>query len=519
MKPKTNKLIYNGLVVLILALGLFSSCGKNRLKTDEKSLTKQILTEEEQLAQEAAQRDEREKQLADSIAKLPKGFRFPEERGIDPTNPPQIIDIVNNLENIKDFTLSDVASSIEYIRMESVPDSTLLTNMKYKYYLTDNNIITSNLYGIHLFTKKGHFIRTIIKNELSGYSYDEKKERIMVRYNDYMRIGASPSVWARGNDLFYHYLNSNTGQSCIMEYDCSNNASFEAPQFNPEQPNQIMGAGKVSVDLTYGHPKPPVIKRQGAMTMDSYSYYSQMNVFTPDRNVTINTSEGKNMMYVLNTKGDLLTSFSKYERVENYTKSISRGTDEGIRYEKNGNMFYRTNFNDTIFQVIPPNRLLPVYVFNLGEHKLTILQGQDPDFNLEGKIIPQDFADTKNFLFLTYTKDSYDCPNTRRSKTLKLYHALFNKKTQQLSILTNDPTNYNASFLKNDVDGGVPVWPSSYMVGKNGEILISLTGKELKAHIASKAFQNSTAPTEKKAELKQLAEQAGNDEQILMVVK
>ena len=506
------------LILIFLAVSV-SSCNRNKMKTNEKALSTQILTEEQLLAREEAQRKEREKQLADSLAKLPVGFRFQEERSVDPDNPPLIIDIVNSLDSIKNFNLSDVASSIEYIRMQPVPDSTLLTNMKYKYYLMGNNIVASDLYGIYLFTREGHYIRTIIKNELNGVSYEEKNDRVHVIWSDYMRIGASPIVWARGNNLFYHYANSNTGQTYIMEYDCANPESFENPYFDPEQPEQILGSGKISVDLTYGNTKPPVINRQGSMSMDSYSYYAQMNVFAPDRNVTISIARGKNMMYVQNTKGELLTTFTKYERVENYTKRVGRGTDYGTRYEKNGNMFYRTNFNDTIFQVIPPNRLLPVYVYNLGSYKLTMLQGKDPGFNLEGKIVPEDFADTKNYLFLTFCKDSYSCPNTRRNKTLKLYHALFNKKTRQLWILTTDPTDYDAPILKNDIDGGVPVWPSSYMIGKNGEILTALTGKELKAHVVSKAFQSSTAPADKKAELKQLAEQTGDDEQVLMIVK
>jgi uncharacterized membrane protein YciS (DUF1049 family) len=58
---------------LLIAMILCTSCNSNRLKTDEKSLAKQILTEEQQLAHEAELRAEREKQLADSIAKLPKG--------------------------------------------------------------------------------------------------------------------------------------------------------------------------------------------------------------------------------------------------------------------------------------------------------------------------------------------------------------------------------------------------------------------------------------------------------------
>jgi len=235
--------------------------------------------------------------------------------------------------------------------------------------------------------------------------------------------------------------------------------------------------------------------------------------------MTVQATWGKHMMLLRNTRGDTLAAFTKHEQVKNYTKQVARGTDVGSRYEKNGNMFYRTDFNDTVFQIIPPNRLLPVYVYHLGDYKLTKLQGMDPGFNLDGKIIPQNFADTKDYLFLTFDKDSYDCPNTRTNKSLKLYHAIFSKKDKQLYIVQGDPTDYDAPILKNDIDGGMYVWPDEMMIGKNGEIIISLNGAEIKAHVKSSFFNQSKAPNDKKDKLRQLAESVRNNEQILMVVK
>jgi hypothetical protein len=90
--------------VLILAAIIFlGACQRNKLKTDEKALAKQILIEEEQREHEAELRAEREKQLADSLAKLPKGFRFPEIRTAEPANPFISINIIGNRSNRKKF--------------------------------------------------------------------------------------------------------------------------------------------------------------------------------------------------------------------------------------------------------------------------------------------------------------------------------------------------------------------------------------------------------------------------------
>jgi hypothetical protein len=224
------------------------------------------------------------------------------------------------------------------------------------------------------------------------------------------------------------------------------------------------------------------------------------------------------MLAIIGKHGDTLATFAKLEQLKNYTKMQMRGTDWGTQYVKGGNLFFRSDFNDTIFQVIPPNRLQPVYVLNLGKYKVSKQEGVDPDASLEGKIIPQDWAETKNYIYMTFTKDNYDCPNTRKSKSVKIYHALYSKEKHQLSIVESEPTDYTPQILRNDIDGGVPVWPQSYMVDKNGEILLSLKGSELKSEVKGNRFQKSIAPADKKERLKQLAVSVSDQNDILMIV-
>ena len=196
-----------------------------------------------------------------------------------------------------------------------------------------------------------------------------------------------------------------------------------------------------------------------------------------------------------------------------------RNTDGGEQYEQNGKLFFRNAFNDTVFRVIPPNRLMPVYVLNLGKFKLSKKEGLDPDFNLNGKIIPQSWAEGRNYVFITFSKDSYDCFNTRKSKQLKTYFALFEKASRKLYIVKGDPHNYEEEILLNNIDGGLPVWPSAYMIGNNGEIMVSLKGSDLKARVRSDQFKRSAAPASKKNELKKLADSVSDSEDILMIVE
>jgi hypothetical protein len=498
---------------------LFLSCNGNQLENDEKKLSADILLQEK----EEAERVERENRLADSLKKLPPGFRFMEDRSVDPSHPPVLIDIAGSLDNVRDFALSDVASKITYIRMEKIPDSSFVRLMKFKYYLMDSNIVAVNPSGILLYARSGKYINAIVKNESAGI---EVKENVMIVRGDNTFVGGGTTVWATGKNLFYKYRNSLTGQSYIMEYDCSQPPVNLSMAFDPEKPDKVRGLGSMAIDLNHGRrPEPPRGNVNGMWSAGTDYIYQRLSSMMLDRNTYVKQLsgpfdiKGKYMLAVFNHQGDTLATFSEFEKLDHFSKPLMRGTDQGVQYENKGRYFVRNAFNDTVFQVLPPNRLLPVYVMKLGKYKLLKKEGADPDFNLVGKIIPQTWADTRNYLFLTFSKDSYDCPNTRKSKQLKQYHALFSKSAGKLFIVKGDPQEYDPEILKNNLDGGMPVWPSSYMVGNKGEILISLKGKELKEHVQTASFKNSTAPAAKMNELLKLAQSISDDEDILMVVE
>ena len=507
-------------LVLILLLSLLGSCKNNKMKTDEKKLVNKILSEEEKLVLEEENRLEVEKLLADSLAKLPKGFRFKEERSVDLQKPPVLIDIANSLDSIKEIKLSNVASNIEYIRMQAIPDSTFPQDLKFKYYLMDNYIVASNLYGIHLYSKKGAYIQNIVKNQLTGIKIDLNKNRISISCAEYTHVGGSNNAWARGNNLFYNYSNSMTGQNLIMELDCSKQHLALNSQFDPENPNAITGLGKVCIDINHGTNKPEKPLYPNGMIMASIDHFNKgIDVFNPDRNTYITKLGKDKMLGVISTKGDTLASFRKFEQVKNYTKSQMRGTDVGTQYEKGGNFFLRTDFNDTIFQVIPPNCLRPVYVLNLGQYKVNKQEGVDPDVSLKGKLIPVSFADAKNYIFMTFAKDNHVCPKNIRNKSLKLYHALYSKIEHKLHFVKSDPTDYYRELLVNDLDGGVCVWAESHMINKKGEIMVSLKGEDLKEHVNSTLYLDSSASLDKKEQLKLFANSLSNQDDVLMIVK
>ena len=122
----------------------------------------------------------------------------------------------------------------------------------------------------------------------------------------------------------------------------------------------------------------------------------------------------------------------------------------------------------------------------------------------------------RSFLFIKYTQN-YDCPNTRNAKTLSMFRVVYNKQTRKALRLPASRSDYGFG-LPDDLNGGLPVWPmSNFMSGRNLVTPVSLS--ELKQHLASRAFQVSSAPAARKEAFTQFVASLRDEDIIVRVVR
>lgn len=219
----------------------------------------------------------------------------------------------------------------------------------------------------------------------------------------------------------------------------------------------------------------------------------------------INQGFGKYDWLVLDTLGEIHNEKLNYiEKFPSFHGFI------GNKQETYNNFFYYWNqINDTIFEI------------NNGEHKAAFLFAQG-DFRFPKQKIqaisteyfyPIKIYFTKDYLFFTYNYQFQNCTG------------IYIKSEEQLYAVnkTLDPESYFGPGIINDVDGGLPLIPISYYLNnKNEEFLIGeISPLELKAHVSSKTFMNSTSKfPKKKKELEKLANSlTENDNPVLMLVK
>ncbi|MFW6371469.1 MAG: DUF4933 domain-containing protein, partial [Bacteroidota bacterium] len=203
---------------------------------------------------------------------------------------------------------------------------------------------------------------------------------------------------------------------------------------------------------------------------------------------------------ITSSSGDTVCTFRDFDPVENYSKSVARGAESAFNYMIDGMLHIRQVYNDTIYQVVPPNKMVPKYVLDFGKYGIdTSLEGVDPGYDLSEKFLPDKFLETQNHLFLTYTKD-YDCPNTAKKGTLKYSRIIYDKHKNTLIPVYIDEAPFIPKVnswpmapdinLENDLDDSRFKWPA--MTTSSGLPYTWFRGKKNDDRLHNKTFGNLT---------------------------
>ena len=100
--------------------------------------------------------------LPDSDYVPSAGIEYAEIRAIDQSAPPVIIDIVGNLNNRKEFKLSDIASSVKYVLLQSPPDATI--TLIRTVVSDDERIFIHAREGLFCYSADGQYLYTVVAN-------------------------------------------------------------------------------------------------------------------------------------------------------------------------------------------------------------------------------------------------------------------------------------------------------------------------------------------------------------------
>jgi hypothetical protein len=496
MKPSSISVFMSMLLLII------TSCRNNNLKTDEKALSSEIL-KENKMKPEGNNADSKFSKRGKAE---PVTFRKKEIRSVDPQNPPVRIDIPGIVNNTREFKLSDVASSIRYVKLQTPPDTALLYD--HYYYRPDldsrirsdgEQIIFEGLFGLTRFNMQGEYKETIWKNETGIKFYGSK----MVSFGgeDFFGVPFHIPVSLSNGSLYFTFQDGPAGTGQVMKYKSGTNKIIST-QSQPEIP----GPGIIPGDTLFNTQKNPQERFDLIYGTGSDTWAGIHNKW--------NAGTTGSLMVTYDNKGDTLCRFTDYDRIENFNYTSYRRPVEPTGYYYNGLLSIKQEYNDTIFRLVTPNRLLPVYIIDFGEFKVNYMDGLNPNFDLSGKYMLNSLIETDNFLLIRYTGNN-DSPNNRKKNAVKFYNALFNKKDGKLYHLpgfTLSPVG-----LENDFDGGISFWPE--FITPQGEMMKLVSGKVIMDYVSSPEFKKANLTAENRQKQILLASGLKPTDMIVIIVK
>lgn len=366
------------------------------------------------------------------------------------------INYENELKNKKTVTISDIASDVRYIPLET--NDEYLVSRKPEYYFSDSLIFVSSDNRLLVFDYTGKFIRQIGKpgrgpgeiDLIAFISILEKEQIVIVQTN-----------WSR--KLMYF--------------------SFD-------------GTFIKSIS------RPPDVFRIRVLNMNQNLFYYACQIGIEE------------YLYLLsNEKGDTISTVNNHFKWENNTGITGMVGYDAFRpfYNYQNQIFVKSMYNDTVYTVLN-NKITPAYFVDLGKYRLPDeLRPEPPQTILKFRR-----ENAKYFFSSVMEAGGKVFIKTQNYKGLINKNIIYDRETHKGSFLV-DNFNEPSGFI-NDWDGGLNFWPDKSINDK--EIFMSITPLTLKTMLKEKFINRTAHFEDKKQSFKLMVEKLEeSDNPVLMIVK
>lgn len=491
------------LFFLGLSLTILSSCRHNRLKISEKKLSDEIFAQEK--AKNEAETTGLNNKSPESKDNHSGVLKRKEIRSVDSRRPPIKLDLLEANKNTRDFRLSDIASSVSYIKLETPPDTSLTydpfyyrTSLMSTIKIADGQIIFQGIFGVTRFNMQGEYQETIWKNE-RGVNMDGQFVYWMP--NSFFGIMPNNPVSVLNGNIFYTFTDGNTGTTQYMRYKPGSTIDISV-----QSQKEVPGLGSARGDT---------LSISGMQRLELFDWIYGISSDTwAGINSKSTAGETGSLLVTYNSIGDTICQFTDFDRIVNYSQSTYRRSEDFINYYYEGLLTIKQEYNDTVFRLIPPDRLLPTYIIDFGESKVDYMEGLNPNSDISEKFMLNSMFETSDFLLIRYTQN-YASPNNLKKNSVKFFNVLFHKKQMKLyqqTGFTNEPEG-----IINDIDGGMPFWPD--YITPQGEMIKLVSGKIFKDYINSSKFRELTISEEIRKKQISIGNNLKPSDMILIYVK
>ena len=453
---QTTSIQYRCYVLLVFLIVV--ACGNNR---------RPGVSDRELFTQRAVDTLQETKQVPDfsdmETYVAPPGVRYSENRAVDPPQPSVDIDIEKALQReAENIPLSSIGKSIKYTKV-IIPKNTSVLD----FVIRDDTLFVScrdqiaNQQFIVPYTLDGkfmNFIWEVTPKGITKKNYPDLEEEELLPPEPKMETNNRPPPppppmppGSQGDEIIFDVNFDHTGKE--IHYTITRQQDRNHPEYRKHIISRINGV-------------------QQAVYSERFEEGSIRTYFLPSigwmrvcKTLDSRLKKSPWSLIIVSARGDTLCRFANHNPVT--PVSISAGfTKEFINAYFYNDMFtFRTDYADTIFRVVAPDKILPVYAINSGKYKLLAVEGLRGQ--VENKVYIENIRETQDFLFISINSPA------RENHIL-----LFDKQRQTLRLHRNE------SFA-NDIDNGPAFYPEKIMPD----------GKTMACKYMSSYFQNTPSTT------------------------
>jgi len=397
------------------------------------------------------------------------------------------IDVVSNVNNMQQINLSRFTDNIKYIALENRKDVTISDYPSFE--IADNLILTSDRESsLVIFDIAGHLI---------------------VRFGT---VGRGPEEYQNINNLSFGNANKVYFHSMADLFEFNSNGSF-------------------------------VYKYSGCMLVDKTFYLHQWCIVDDSLflgHIQNNSGQSKYKAILINRDGKVKRYYKNYDLLENRGSRIVDGFTQIFKF--NRTLYFKEQFNDTLFSLNADYELIPEYCFNLGNLKMPVsvrVSFYEYFAKINDYVAIEDIFQTENYLLLkvnfgnrfparrlTARPVESPVPGTVSTNSIRVWTnttfclGIYDKINRELHFCkpTSTDNPLFTSGVYNDIDAGPRFFPRKLI--NDSTMVMTISAKDLKYHVASEDFKNNVPKyPEKKRQLEELANSLSEfDNPVLMVV-
>ena len=222
----------------------------------------------------------------------------------------------------------------------------------------------------------------------------------------------------------------------------------------------------------------------------------------------------RNFLFSFDLKGDTLCRFPSYNKMPAIDSDSYKNPSIPDIYYYENQLTVRQTLNDTVYRMVSPNRLIPVYVLDFGSYRASVQTYLFGD--LSEKLIPYKWRETDRYILFIYTQ-IHKNQNNRGGESVMFFYSYYDKKSRRLYHFSEGTALSDGQFfVENPIPDALPFILSQAEIEDN-QLRVVYSKKRLNEISKTRGF--ASLSLEQRNKLRSMQNELDDSEVLIMILE